>query len=227
MNTTSQKNINSLTFIDKIFGDLSWRPSDELPNTLTSSLKIENETPVETLTHQSSSQDLNENISVMPIEQMMVETTGQAVSDNQEVENVIVFAIDLPNKKPGLYHLDFIPESEAEVMLKKMITALNLNDGQWRIWVCEQQDGPVDKELMPSFKSALAEFPHVKIYSFGVRVLEFLLGNKLRVSEVIGQTFTSLMGASFTPLFHPDYLLINPAMKKRVWEVLIRPMPPV
>lgn len=191
------------TFVEKIFGDISWIPNNDSPDVIATSLTIEAETQVIE--------------APLPLMKTAV----------PEVECMTIFAIDLPSKMPGLYHTDFVPESEAEVMLKKMIMALNLNEELWRIWVCEQHDGPVDKAQMPAFHALINQFPKVKIYSFGVRILEFLLGHKLRVSEVIGQNFTSLIGVSFTPLFHPDYLLINPAMKKRVWEALTRPMPPV
>lgn len=65
------------------------------------------------------------------------------------------------------------------------------------------------------------------VIAYGARVTETLLKKRYKISEVHGQVFTQTFhdperGASWKtqviPIFHPEFLLINPSMKRLVWQ---------
>lgn len=65
------------------------------------------------------------------------------------------------------------------------------------------------------------------VVSLGATVTNILLGRREKLSTIHGQFFDKRVGVchySLMPLFHPDYLLINPNMKRTAWVDLQKVM---
>ena len=103
-------------------------------------------------------------------------------------------------------------------LLSRMAAAMHLATENFAIWPNGQE---------ASWKDMLASFRPRVVVVLGSVALEMLVGRRERLSQIHG-TFMPLhySGGSCTmmPIFHPDFLLINPAMKRPVWQDLQKVM---
>ena len=69
------------------------------------------------------------------------------------------------------------------------------------------------------FDIILEKRPKV-VVSLGATVTNILLGKREKLSTIHGQFFEKRQGEcnfSLMPIFHPDFLIINPNMKRTAW----------
>lgn len=118
---------------------------------------------------------------------------------------------------------------DGEDLLGKMIAAMKLTDTEFFRY-------PMDEELEeindlaknlehPSlatqklYEAIIKKRPKV-VVSLGATVTNILLGKREKLSTIHGQFFQQRQGDcvySLMPIFHPDFLLINPNMKRTAW----------
>jgi hypothetical protein len=129
----------------------------------------------------------------------------------------------------------FIGDSyvEGEDLLGKMIQAMKLKTGEFNRFPFNGkledindlsnnlvEPTPETKELLEAIK----KFKPQIVVSLGATVTNILLGKREKLSGIHGQFFEKDLKAihdSYTyqimPLFHPDFLIINPNMKRTAW----------
>ncbi|MBT3585254.1 MAG: hypothetical protein HN509_10115 [Halobacteriovoraceae bacterium] len=127
------------------------------------------------------------------------------------------------------------PEGEPQLIINKMISAMGLSAasaGQGILVRCQASDSEVPShKSCPCFELSLHQILKWKpqfVISMGAISSALLLGKRERISKVHGKfcsrqvTSENGEGHSFqlVPLFHPNYLAINPNMKRSAWNDL-------
>ena len=115
-------------------------------------------------------------------------------------------------------------EEEASELLSKMIAAMKISEESYFVW---QEIEAINSSKGPLFKLILEKRPKF-IVTLGGLSTNFIFNKKERLQTVHGKFFPrSLKYAGdkevkfeIFPLFHPDYLLINPKMKRTAWNDL-------
>lgn len=141
----------------------------------------------------------------------------------------------IPEKKyllPPLCEVVFVGDSysgEGDDLLGRMIGAMNLQVGEFhRLLFNPGLEKIVNLEsnlLHPSSETLeLLNFIQEKrpryVVSLGAVVSGILLGRQEKLSAIRGQFFEKQIGDvefEFMPVFHPDFLVINPNMKRTAW----------
>ena len=113
---------------------------------------------------------------------------------------------------------DNLISDEALELMHKMLKAMKLKETDF-YYHFYQDDVNVD-----DFYSVLIKLNPKLVITFGASTTNFLLEKKERLSNIHGQTFLKVLKTGdklyryhFVPIFHPDYLLINPQLKKTAW----------
>jgi len=125
---------------------------------------------------------------------------------------------------------NYSSESDQEDLLNNMITAMKLSPLEYIRLPFEDKDTESDE-----FKRVVnvIHFKHPRfVISLGAISTNILLGQKERLSRVHGKIFSrsiefkdkSQNTILFMPIFHPDYLKINPNMKRSAWIDLQKAM---
>ncbi|MCB9061162.1 MAG: hypothetical protein H6622_06545 [Halobacteriovoraceae bacterium] len=107
---------------------------------------------------------------------------------------------------------------EALELMNKMIKAMKLNNSQYFYQFLDEQ---TNKDI---FYSTIVKLNPELILTFGATATNYFLGKKERLSDIHGHSFQKILKTTsnvyrfqFVPIFHPDYLLINPQLKKTAW----------
>lgn len=128
---------------------------------------------------------------------------------------------------------DSYVEASGDDLLGKMIVAMKLRAGEFnRVAFNEKLEDVNDlaKNLTePSVETVelleqIKKFKPNIVVSLGATVTNILLGKREKLSGIHGQFFDktlTLNNESYTyqvmPIFHPDFLIINPNMKRTAW----------
>lgn len=144
------------------------------------------------------------------------------------------FSLAPEEKVPGTFLSEvlFVGDTyngEGDDLLGKMISAMKLTGPEfYRFQMDEELDSVTDlvKNLeSPNLSTQklldiiLEKRPKV-VVSLGATVTNILLGKREKLSTIHGQFFEKRVGLcvySLMPLFHPDFLIINPNMKRTAW----------
>ncbi len=125
------------------------------------------------------------------------------------------------------------PEIHSEDLLGKMINAMKLQTGEYHRFAFNEALEDINNleenlvnpstETLELFKKIIATKPAV-VVSLGATVTNVLLGKRDKLSSIHGQFLPKIVtyndqshSFNVTPLFHPDFLLINPNMKRTAW----------
>ncbi|MFN8369080.1 MAG: uracil-DNA glycosylase family protein [Bacteriovoracaceae bacterium] len=128
---------------------------------------------------------------------------------------------------------DYIREknnAETEILIKKIAEAMKLNQSDYKYiyFIEEKLDKKIDITPMMDqnyarLKEQMVSLKPKVVVTLGSTVTNYLLKENLRLVSVHGK-FLDLSLDDFktkmVPIFHPEYLMVNPAMKKTVWEDL-------
>jgi uracil-DNA glycosylase family 4 len=136
------------------------------------------------------------------------------------------------------WKLEDAPLSEdSHFLLTKMMTAMGLNDSEFALEPLINEhltqvsfsDFQASAELNTRslFERILKQKPKI-VLTLGALATNFFLGKRERLSKIHGQSFKRKIkytsgeevDIQFIPIFHPDFLLINPAMKRTTWNDL-------
>jgi uracil-DNA glycosylase family 4 len=182
---------------------------------------------------EEKSHDLSLELSLEDIKEKAKELEGNTERFDQLRANeiqicfVVKSFVENPSSDLQFKGLHGCFEQSAANLFEKMIMAMNLAPNQVFITAIENQKGEDRLEL------CLQEIKSLKpglIITLGAAASNALLHKKERLSKIHGQFFPIKINAkelhSFTvmPLFHPEYLLINPNMKKLAWEDMQKSM---
>ena len=123
----------------------------------------------------------------------------------------------------------FNAASGADDLLGKMIAAMKLKPEEFERFAFNEALEDINdlEQNLKSPESATAEL-HAKItkvkpqivVSLGATVTNVLLGRREKLSGIHGQFIEKTIDShhfAMMPLFHPDFLLINPNMKRTAW----------
>ena len=123
------------------------------------------------------------------------------------------------SKTEGLIKVLFVgggleDNDKAEDLLFRIIAAMKLNKGEYVL--CQTAE---------KVKSSMGDYLPQVIVSFGAIASNGLLDKKTLLSQVhgkfISKSFTIEEGKIWTcpivPIFHPEFLIINPSMKRTAW----------
>ena len=140
-------------------------------------------------------------------------------------------AIDLPRTEPILVHTVEAQPSACKVLflgdtyngigedlLQKMILAMNLSGNDTKRILFDEQNH--DRLF---FLESIAKYRPEVVVSLGAIVTNILLEKKEKLSSIHGQFIESNANNwkyLMMPLFHPEFLLINPNMKRTAWNDL-------
>lgn len=142
-------------------------------------------------------------------------------------------AAELVNKTVLFLGDSFSPEQSKEDLLGKMIAAMKLQPSEFvrfpfnealeeisRLEENLHHPSPETKEI---FELLLKIKPGI-IVTLGATITNVLLGRREKLSGIHGQFLDKTISYNgqthtftFMPLFHPDFLLINPNMKRTAW----------
>lgn len=105
-------------------------------------------------------------------------------------------------------------------LLGKMIIAMKLENGRF---VRSSILGP-KKVAIENFAKEVSLFRPKIVITLGASALNLVLGRKERLSSIHGEFFASKVETDkgsidfqIVPLFHPEFLEINPSMKRTAW----------
>lgn len=119
---------------------------------------------------------------------------------------------------------DWNDEAPGQDILSKMIKAMGFSIKEVAILFLPKEDETNTQELL---HRELAFYQTKWVISLGARAASLLIGRKERLNQIHGKIMEveAIHGASshqfeLLPIFHPDYLQINPSMKKTAWEDL-------
>ena len=142
-------------------------------------------------------------------------TLGEISADDEN----LIFLFGDPKKDIPFDSDESVPEKW--LLLNKMISAMDLKD--WKVVVVYPFSTSEDTEIGPIIDILYHWRPKLSI-SFGASMTNLLAGKGLRLTDVHGQKIerdVSLGEEKFTyrfyPIFHPEFLLINPKMKRTTW----------
>lgn len=168
----------------------------------------------------------------MDEELMVVATQAPVVEAKSNLESVTPKAYEAV-KKEGIQVIfigDSYQDNKGEDLLGKMIGAMKLSANEFiRIKLNDELENIEDLAL--NVKSPTQETLHVfneiqkhrpvVVVSLGAIVTNVLLGKREKLSTIHGQFFNLSTSSTYNyqlmPIFHPDYLLINPNMKRTAW----------
>lgn len=146
----------------------------------------------------------------------------------KELKNVKVFILGtsfLPKARADSWEFCFL-QKESE-LLNNMVRAMKLKESE--VWVSAVDGEKIDFDKQRTFEAFHREIlrlnPQV-IISFGAISTHALMKEKKRLSLLQGEFFSYTIANeqgkefefSYMPLFHPEYLLLNPNMKRKTWE---------
>ena len=121
-------------------------------------------------------------------------------------------------------HYDILEASDQ--MLERMIKAMGLAPHEYALAPFKRhlEDPEKDVHWNSLLKGLAAQKPKI-VFLMGANVTAAFMGKKERISKLHGQVFKrefqssgETVSLSLMPIFHPEYLLINTAMKKAAWE---------
>ncbi len=161
---------------------------------------------------------------------LQTETTRPMITSSEVLPDEIVNKI----KSPSIFLTEvlFVGDSykgEGEDLLGKMIMAMKLSGAEFsRLILDEELEGVEDltENLAHPNTSSQKLFSTIKdkkpkiVVSLGATVTNILLGKREKLSGIHGQFIEkSIDDCLFTlvPIFHPEFLMINPNMKRAAW----------
>jgi len=164
-------------------------------------------------------------------DQREIVSAPKAVEPEKKIEPKAPAQVESQGPEP-LCEVLFLGDSyvgEGEDLLGRMIAAMKLTTGEfYRYPLNEALESVSDlagnlenpDEATKSLFSFIAEKRPRIVVSLGATVTNILLGRREKLSGIHGQFFDKKVGDchfSLMPVFHPDFLLINPNMKRTAW----------
>ncbi|MBP9673897.1 MAG: uracil-DNA glycosylase [Bacteriovoracaceae bacterium] len=151
---------------------------------------------------------------------------GLVTQRTQDIQ--VLFVGDFPrdNKEENF-------PTEVEALLQKMIKAMQLSQEQFLLSLmarCYHPEPEVSLQMISSCESYLYQEifllkPQV-VVTLGSVATQYVLGVKEKLSQIHGKFFdkkikntnNEIFSFKVVPLFHPEYLLINPTLKQTAWQ---------
>ena len=113
--------------------------------------------------------------------------------------------------------------TESREMFKKMIDAMNISSSDHVVLEFSKEDLE-DKHFSQNFSKQVCSYNPNIVVCFGSFSSGIFLGKNQRLGQIHGQFFvksfstdTGEYSMKIVPIFHPDFLCINPNMKRPAW----------
>ena len=161
----------------------------------------------------------------IPVQDNQVSLSETKVLEHSDPENQIELN---PNSKIKILFIGDTFNGEGEDLLQKMILAMKLLPDEYKRIPLDNDLEQIDfddQEYInhPSYKNLIElinnEAPQFVI-SLGAIVTNCLIGRREKMSTIHGKyfkLFANNYAYQLMPLFHPEFLLINPNMKRTAW----------
>ncbi len=160
-------------------------------------------------------------------------TIVSELTEQFEIGIDVLFVGDIPRLGQESVRGDQVIEGESRELLDRMITAMKLDKDKFVITLaakCLGQGDHDQREMLSLCKQNLLREilllrPKVVI-TLGATATNSLLGREERLTNVHGKFLNGHIQLKecsdqwhfkIVPIFHPDYLLINPNMKRTAW----------
>jgi uracil-DNA glycosylase family 4 len=162
---------------------------------------------------------------------------GQSLDLVHELKNPPIQVLFVGDFSKG--NLEQCFQGEVREMLLKMISAMKLNPSDFALTTLVKQSKfpegrlkELGRESLPLIQHEIMYYKPQFVISLGAFPTTLLLGTEERLSSIHGEFFEreihSADGIKHTyqimPIFHPEFLLINPNMKKTTWVDLQKVM---
>lgn len=164
-------------------------------------------------------------------------STEQSIIPIPSVEKSVSPAVNAVLKTDALSLVLFVGDTykndQGEDLLGKMIQAMKLKAGEFhRILFNEKMDDINDlstnlqtpDEATAELLQKINQFRPMIVVSLGATVTNVLLGKREKLSGIHGQFFEKNINFNddpytyqLLPIFHPEFLIINPNMKRTAW----------
>lgn len=130
------------------------------------------------------------------------------------------------------YEEEKVLKTESDDLFNKMVKAMGLVDEDYLVLslchIDEKENLFEKQEIKQNLLDRIVENSPLVIVSMGMTATRYLLERKERLTKVRGQFFNRLINKGLEneinfkiiPIFHPDFLLINPSMKSTTWTDL-------
>lgn len=153
-----------------------------------------------------------------------------------EIKNTgikVLFVGDIHKSPKNTETMSQVFTGEVRDLLLKMIKAMKLTENDYALSllvkcpVLKDQNLPAMVECcLENVKMEIAYYKPQVVITLGALATSSLLGNKERLSSIHGEFFDKSLDLSsgithkykLVPLFHPEFLFINPNMKKTTWD---------
>lgn len=137
---------------------------------------------------------------------------------------VVVIVNEFLQDKEGAAYPLF--KKEEKELFHRMIQAMGLSEKNIWVSACSAGETPLEDEaIIQSLHLELGYFNPLFVMSLGALATQFMMQKKVKLSLVQGEFFEYTVefpdkerDFTFMPLFHPEFLLINPNMKRKTWE---------
>lgn len=159
--------------------------------------------------------------------QYFLEFKNPAPKSISEIGDIPMCMNQNPNKKVafvGEQPKDWDTDRPGTDILSKMIKAMGLGLDDVALFFIPKEDEQNSQELL---HRELVLLDIKWVISLGARAASMLVGKRERLNQIHGKLLeveANHAGQKFQfevlPIFHPDYLQINPSMKKTAWEDL-------
>jgi len=149
----------------------------------------------------------------------------------------------IPDSEGALAKVIFVTErlplaEQSNELLVKMTKAMGLSSNDWVLLgiTSEEELKAIDSDEealyakgLPITLSTIAEVKPLVVLALGATANRLMLSKKEKLSKIHGRHFTSKVlwnnrakhhDFHLVPIFHPDFLLINPNMKRTAWDDL-------
>ncbi len=128
------------------------------------------------------------------------------------------------------------PNTEGDDLLGKMISAMKLSGSEFKRFSLEvdlEEVSDLEENLQfpnsatLNLLNCISECQPKVVVSLGATVTNILLGKREKLSTIHGQFFekkANNWSYVLMPVFHPEFLIINPNMKRTAWSDLQKVM---
>lgn len=170
--------------------------------------------------------EIKELLEVEPIPSPSVEIPLDKKKEGALSNDVIQVDIPFPPRSTRCVKIFFVGDTlengtsmsaDNSDMLGRMILAMNFEEGEFI-------RSTVGQDVFETIAKVRPEI----IVALGAKATNLLIGRKEKLTAVHGKLFKNTLqfssgekvDISFVPVFHPDYLEINPSMKRSAWADL-------
>ena len=176
-----------------------------------------------------SMNQLDDNLKRAIPDQVIEKNPPENQSNKSDTEKAINDFTLNPNHQLKVLFVGDTYNGEDEDLLQKMIVAMKLNSSEYKrikldpdleLILDPEENANQPSETYKNFTKLISSEAPGIVISLGALTTNLLLGKREKMSTIHGKYFKIELNnfqLILMPLFHPDFLLINPNMKRTAW----------